>query len=184
MKIGFQGDIGSNAEEATGKFVDILKNNKLEQVALITSKNVVSALLDKKIKYGVMAIRNSIIGEVIETKNAINEKIEMIDSIEIDIHHCLFAKNENSLLQYVASHIQALQQTEKTRAKILKDVQEVECIDTALAAKMLYDGEYSENYAVICRKNAGNIYGLKLIAENIEDDKSNKTTFGLFRLKD
>lgn len=41
----------------------------------------------------------------------------------------------------------------------------------------------SKNYAVICRKNAGKFYGLHLLAENIEDDKSNKTLFGLYKLK-
>ena len=183
MKIGFQGDIGSNAEEATIRFIEQFNNKDIEQIALITSKNVVSSLLSKKIDYGVMAIKNSIIGEVVETKEALTEQIELTDTIQIPIHHCLFTKNSQTKIQYVASHIQALQQTIKTRNKILKNVSDVECIDTAAAAKMLCNGEYPENYAVICRKNAGKIYGLHLFAENIEDDKSNKTTFGLFKLK-
>ena len=32
-------------------------------------------------------------------------------------------------------------------------------------------------------ENAGELYGLHLVAENIEDDTTNKTLFGLFRLK-
>lgn len=183
MKIGFQGDIGSNAEEATQKFVDEIRLYKAEKIPLISSENVVSALLDGAIDYGVMAIRNSKAGEVLETKKALNENIELIQEIQIMMHHCVFTKSKGISITAVASHIQALQQTIQTRSKILPQAKEVECADTALAAKMLYNGEYPENYAVICRKNAGEYYRLNLFAENIEDDKLNKTTFGLFKLK-
>ena len=183
MKIGFQGDIFSNAEEATDRFIKKLNVQNVVPVALITSKNVVSSLINKEIDYGVMAIKNSIAGDVAETKEALTEHIELVDTAEIDIHHCLFTKNNQAKIHCVASHIQALMQTVNNRKKILNNVIEVECIDTALAAKMLFSGEYPENYAVICRKNAGNFYNLHLLAENIEDDKSNKTLFGLFKLK-
>ena len=183
IKIGFQGDVGSNAEEATKTFIKKLQLKNADQIALITSQNVVAALLDKSITYGVMAIKNSIIGEVIETKKALTEQIKLLDTAEIPIHHCLFTKNPKAKVVYVASHIQALMQTAKTRTKILPNTSDVECIDTALAAKMLSEGQYSENYAVICRKNAGELYNLHLLAENIEDNKSNKTLFGLFQLK-
>ncbi len=183
MKIGFQGDIYSNAEEATEKFVKKLNLKNVTPVALVTSKNVVSALIRQEIEYGVMAIKNSIAGEVAETKEALTEQLKLVDTIEIDIHHCLFTKNNQAKIHYVASHIQALMQTIHNRKKILKNVIEVECIDTALAAQMLFSDKYSEEYAVICRKNAGEFYGLHLLAENIEDDKNNKTQFGLFKLK-
>ena len=92
-------------------------------------------------------------------------------------------KQKKSSIQYVASHIQALQQTKGTRKKILKNIPEIECLDTALAAKKLSKGEYPENYAVICRENAGLFFNLTLVAKNIEDDPFNKTTFGFFKLK-
>lgn len=77
----------------------------------------------------------------------------------------------------------ALMQTALNRKNIFKNATDVECIDTAVAAKMLPKGQYGEDYAVICRKNAGELFGLHLLAENIEDDKTNKTLFGLFKLK-
>ena len=184
MNIGFQGDIGSNAEEATSKFTEKFKLEGAEQIPLVTSQKVVSALMEQKIDYGVMAIRNSIAGEVAETKEALNDDIEMLGQTQIPIHHCVFTKSKDAPnITSVASHIQALKQTRNTRQKILPQAKEVECIDTALAAKMLYTGEYPQDYAVICRKNAGERYGLNLFAENIEDDTSNQTTFGLFVLK-
>ena len=183
MKIGFQGDIFSNAEEATDSFIRKLNIENVTPVALITSKNVVTSLINKEIDYGVMAIKNSIAGNVAETKEALTEQIELVDTLEINIHHCLFVKNNQAKIRYVASHIQALMQTVNNRKKILNNVTEVECNDTAISAKMLFNGKYPEDYAVICRKNAGKFYGLHLLAENIEDNKSNKTLFGLYKLK-
>lgn len=183
MKIGFQGDIGSYAEKATQKFIKQFDFKDVEQIPLITSKNVVSALSENNIDYGVMAIENSTVGEVAETKDALNESIELVAKNRIPIHHCIFTKAPNTKVLCVASHIQALKQTVNTRKKIFSEIKEVECTDTALAAKMLHDGKYPKNYAVICHKNTGKKYGLYLLKENIEDKTTNKTTFGLFCVK-
>ena len=139
--------------------------------------------INKEIDFGVMAIKNIVAGNVVETKEALTPKIELFDTLDLPIHHCLFKKSPQSNIEYVASHIQALHQTQETRKKILKNVIEIECTDTALAAKMLFNGEYPENYAVICRENAGNFFNLTLVEKNIEDNPFNTTTFGLFKLK-
>ena len=183
MRIGFQGDYLSNSEEASQKFAEILHLKNVMFIPLISSQNVVSHLINKKIDFGVMATKNIVAGEVIETKKALIPDIELISSLDLPIHHCLFKKTKKSSIQYVASHIQALQQTKGTRKKILKNIPEIECLDTALAAKKLSNGEYPENYAVICRENAGLFFNLTLVAKNIEDDPFNKTTFGFFKLK-
>lgn len=182
LKIGFQGDIGSNAEEAANCFKKTL-DKATDCLALISSKRVVEALLDGEIDFGVIALHNSIIGEVVETKEALNCQVELLTTISIPIHHCLFKKAKDSDISFVASHIQALQQTEKSTNKILGQVRRIECRDTALAAKMLAFGKYPDDYAVICRKNAGEMYGLYMAAQNIEDEADNYTVFGIFILK-
>ncbi len=181
-KIGFQGTKGSFAEKATEVIVE-QKHLQAEMIALLSSYNVVQALMEHKIDYGVMAIRNSIAGVVVETQKALNDDIELLEQIQIPICHCLFVKSADKQIRAVASHIQALKQTKNTRNKILKETDEIECADTAIAAKMLHDGEFSDDVAVICSKKAGEFYGLKLYAQNIADDPSNRTTFGFFRLK-
>ena len=47
-----------------------------------------------------------------------------------------------------------------------------------LSVKLLIDRLF--NWAVLMQEG---LYNLYLLAENIEDDKSNKTLFGLFKLK-
>ena len=183
MKIGFQGVLFSNSEEAAIQFAKThgLKTNQF--IPLITSQNVVSALINKKIDYGVLAIQNKIAGIVKETTDALTENIEPIDSLYLPIHHALFKKNKNSKIDFIASHIQALNQTKEYRRKNLPTIKEIESEDSAISAKKLSTGIYPENYAVICKKNAGEFYNLFLIDENIEDDKENETLFGLFKLK-
>ena len=56
----------------------------------------------------------------------------------------------------------------------------VEIEDTALGAKMIAEDEFLPNTAVVCSKIAGELYGLDLIEENIEDSPDNETTFGLY----
>ena len=183
MKIGFQGDLFSNSEEAAFQFSKIheLKIDKF--IPLISSKRVVDALLNKKIDYGVLAIQNKIAGIVKETEEDLTDKIELIDTLSLQIHHSLFKKNKNSKIDFIASHIQALNQTKAYRRKNFSHIKEIESEDTGISAKKLSTGEYPENYAVICKKSAGKFYNLFLIDENIEDDKKNKTLFGLFKLK-
>lgn len=183
IKIGFQGDVDSNSEEASHKFATELNLKNIIYIPLITSQNVVRALENKEIDFGVMAIKNNSAGPVIETQKALTEKINLIKSIDIKIHHALFTKTKKCQIKFIASHIQALNQTKTNCKKILPNTIQIECSDTAVAAKMLAEEKYPNTYAVICRKNAGLNYNLFLLAENIEDNPDNKTTFGLFELK-
>lgn len=182
IKIGYQGAIGSNSEEAARHFAKKLYLHNAMLIPFVKSSNVVAALLESCIDYGVMATENSIAGEVHETKIALDSRIELCSRISLPIHHCIFIKNPNVKIKFISSHVQALKQTENTYRQILPNVIAVECADTAVAAEMLYKGLYPDNYAIICRKNTGLLYGLHLLAENVEDNKSNITVFGLFKL--
>lgn len=53
--------------------------------------------------------------------------------------------------------------------------------DTAIGAERLKDGEYDSSIGVVCSKHAGLERGLFLLAENIEDQKDNRTEFRMFK---
>ena len=57
----------------------------------------------------------------------------------------------------------------------------METNDTASAARNLSEGFFGDDYAVICRKNAGEYYNLQLVHENIEDLCNNKTEFQVYK---
>ena len=151
---------------------------------MVESKRVAESLKLRKIDYGVVAIKNSIAGPVKETYDAFNgECFNIVQTIILPIHHCLFVKQKVAIdeINTVTSHIQALEQTKQTLKQKFPKLLKIETNDTASAARQLSENIFPDNYAVICRKNAGEMYSLKLIAENIEDDKNNKTEFKIFK---
>ncbi|MGI6472052.1 MAG: prephenate dehydratase domain-containing protein [Candidatus Methanomethylophilaceae archaeon] len=178
-KIGYMGIPLSNSENASGLFAEKF-NIKAEHVPLISAEGVVKALLTGEIDYGVVATRNIGAGAVVETDEALKlGNFRMVDEIGISIHHCLFVKKENVTVDGVASHIQALAQTDKNLNILFPDARRIITEDTALAAEMLADGRLSENTAVVCGMSAGRYHNLILLESNIEDIKENMTYFAL-----
>lgn len=186
IKIGYQGIEGSNAEESAKNMVKQLKISDYKLVPLISSKNVIEKLKEKEIDYGVVAIENSIGGIVEETQKAIeNTPLESVFTNILQIHQCLFVKPEimPKDVTCIASHPQALKQVRYNRLKYFPNVNEKEIEDTALAAKYLAEGKLDKKTAILCRKNTGKMYGLKLIYENMDDDNYNQTKFTMFKYK-
>ena len=184
MRIGYQGISGSNSEAAAIKYVKDNNLDNVELIPLVNSNMVVKHLEQELIDVGLMAVYNSIGGTVIETQESLKDKsFKEVYAITLPIHHCLFKKKNVDIeqVEIVASHLQALIQTRKTRQSLFPDLIECEVQDTALAAKELSENILNDNYAVICRKNAGEYYGLELVAENIEDRKDNQTTFKIYK---
>lgn len=186
IKIGYQGLVGSNSEEAAKAFKVNLGLPYAELVPLKSSRNVVLALSNEEINYGVMAIENSIGGIVEESKQALESASLLISgSLSLPIHHSMFFRDENITnedIETVASHVQALKQSSNLIESEFGKSELLEMEDTAIAAKMLANGDLNNNTAIICRKNAGEMYKLYLYKENIENDSSNQTTFHIYEL--
>jgi prephenate dehydratase len=187
IRIGYQGVSGSNSEIAAMKMAESNAFADVTYVPLVSSKGVIDALEKGQVDYGVVATKNSIGGEVLESMVALkNKHLELVSTIVMPIHHCLFKKSadiDDRSIKYVASHIQALRQTRSWVAKNLPDIiDSVEIEDTAIGAVKLKEGELGADTAVICSMKAGKDNGLELVATNIEDDKRNRTEFRLLKL--
>lgn len=189
IRIGYQGVSGSNSEAAAIRMAENNRFADVEYVPLVSSRGVIDALEKGLVDYGVVATKNSIGGEVLESMVALkNKHIELVSTLVMPIHHCIFKKSrevDNAFIRYVASHIQALNQTKGWVAKNMSDIEDVvEIEDTAIGAVKLASGEIGDDTAVICSLKAGRDNGLELIAMNIEDDKRNRTEFRLLKMPD
>ena len=188
IKIGYQGIEGSNAEQAAKDLVKKLNLADVEYVPLVDSPHVIKAMKTGETDYGVCAGYKSVAGMVLETFFATNGvELFIRGETPMNIHHCLFKKRADipdDELRFVASHILAIKQCEDHIRYSYPQLKNIEVEDTGKAAKDLADGVLSDEYAVLCRKNAGEMFGLCLIDENIEDYKDNRTHFCLFELKD
>lgn len=185
LRIGYQGVVGSNSEEAAKKFAAQHGLSNVEFVPLINSKPVIAALKRRDIDYAVVATKNTLGGTVTETFNAIKtEYLELAATEILHIHHCLFKRRDTPVgaIEVIASHEQALKQTKNTREKWFSHCAEKCVEDTAIAAKHLAEGKLPSNVAVLCRKNAGELYDLELVQENLEDNPENYTEFRIFKL--
>lgn len=189
IKIGYQGISGSNSEAAAIKMAEANDIIVDEFIPLISSKGVIDALEKGLVDYGVVATKNSIGGEVLESMVALkNKHLELVSTIVMPIHHCIFKKSKdvkNTSIRYVASHIQALNQTNEWVSANFPDIEKtIELEDTAIGAVKLANGELESDVAVICSLKAGKDNGLDLIEMNIEDDKRNRTEFRLLKKPD
>ena len=196
MIIGFQGIKNSYNDFATDKFIERLNCKIIKKLPLITSENVAKALINKKIDFGVIAIKNNIAGLVKESEDILKSNLfKIVDMLEMEINHCLFAYNENSAenLETITSHAQALKQCEiylksyilylNYRIKLnFPNCKLREYKDTAKAAEDLKNGILSKMTGVICSEKAGKENNLFLVAKNIAD-RTSKTTFCFIKLK-
>ncbi|MGI6206561.1 MAG: prephenate dehydratase [Anaerovoracaceae bacterium] len=188
IKIGYQGIEGANAEQAAHDLVEKVGiTDEIEYVPLVDSGHVIDALVNKRINYGVCAIYNSVAGIVLETVAATNGvELYIKADTTLNIHHCMFKKSPDipdSSITAVASHILAIKQCEDHLRQLYPQLEQIEVEDTGKAAKDLADGTLPETTAVLCRRNAGELFGLTLMNENIEDFPDNRTHFCLFQLK-
>lgn len=178
-KIGYMGIPLSNSERAA-QIVSQRRNIDAELVPLVSSEGVVKAILSGSVDYGVVAIRNMVVGPVLETERAMKMgDLRSIEEFSIPIHHCVFIKKPEAKISVVASHVQALGQTYRNVSQMFPGTDRLEVEDTALAAEMLADGRLPDSTAVICGMAAGKHYGLFLVKENVEDDPDNWTDFAL-----
>ena len=86
-------------------------------------------------------------------------------------------------IKNVASHIQAIKQTERTIFDNFKKLNIIETKDTALSAKMLSKDLLPADTIVICNKDVGIRYNLDIVLEDICDNKNNQTTFYVINLE-
>jgi prephenate dehydratase len=186
IKIGYQGVENSNNYIAAKTFVESNKMENYVLVPLTSSENVVNHLLSKEIDLGIMAVSNSIIGQVRETKNAVDNKdLTEVSRIEFTIKHAAFKLNSdlsNLNVKYVASHEAALGQCKNNIELHYPNAELIPIANTGLGPQMLVDGKLDSSSVILCPPKAGDKYGLVMDHENLSDTNDNVTSFGIFKL--
>ena len=185
IRVGYMGIPFSNSEEMAMVFSKKFDFREVELVPLMSARNVIDELVAGRIDYGVLAVENRFAGIVEESRVAKMgvRNLKELDLMWSPIHHCVFKRNKDDKVLRLVSHIQALLQSQNNLRSLYPGAEFVECEDTAYAAEMLSKGELPEGSAAVCRKDAGEHYGLYLDNENVEDNKENMTRFSLVRLE-
>ena len=171
-KIAFQGELGAYSHIAINelfKDAEIKTCSTFEETFKVAFENE-----DYKI---VIPLENSLAGRVADIHYLLPKyKLQIHAEHFQKVEHNLLAKENSNLedIKYVRSHAQAIGQCQK----IIMDnkYKTIISADTAGSAKELADGK-DKSIAAIASKLSAQIYNLKILKENIEDEKGNVTRF-------
>ena len=175
MKIAFQGEPGAYSETA------VLENYGDVQVTAVpckTFEQVFATVTAGECDYGFIPIENSLAGSIHQNYDLlIRNSLWVVGEHLLRISHCLIGKPGSKLKQItkVISHPQALAQCEQYLQQ-LPGITFEPVYDTAGSVKMVRD-QPEMSLASIASKRAAELYGMQILAEQIEDNPANFTRF-------
>lgn len=173
--VAIQGIAGSYHHLAAREY---FHGEELELVECRSFPEVIASVRENPRLYGLMAIENTIAGGLLPNHERIRRSgLTVVGESKLRISHCLAALPGTTLdaIRQVDSHPMALMQCEAFLDS-LKSVTLAEKEDTASSARNIAENAL-RHHAAICSREAAAIYGLELLAEEIETDKHNFTRF-------
>ena len=172
MKIGIQGELGAYSHIAANQ---IYKNAEIKTCATF-EETFKQAYQDENCKI-IIPIENSLAGRVADIHYLLPKyKLQIHGEYFLNVEHNLLCKPEATIddIKYVRSHAQAIGQCQNIINK--KKFQSIISADTAGSAKDLAEGD-DKSIAAIASGLSAQIYKLKILEKNIEDEKGNVTRF-------
>ncbi len=172
MLVAFQGERGANSEAAV-----IEMFGEVDVLPCRTLRMVFDAVQEGKADAGLVPVENSQAGSINETWDLLLEYgLHISGEVELPVSHCLQALPGQTLadIKVVYSHPQALAQCQEFLRQMGAEV--VAVYDTAGSAKMVRDRQL-RGIAAIASRRAAALYGLEILAEDIQDNPDNLTRF-------
>jgi chorismate mutase/prephenate dehydratase len=173
LKVAFQGERGAYSESAVHAFFG--DNVEVEPCRDLTE--VFERVDKQEAQFGVVPIENSLEGSVNQTYDLfLTHNLKVSGEVVIRISHCLIANPSTSLekVKTVYSHPQALAQCRSFLERLGGEL--IPTYDTAGSVKMLEE-KGLKDAAAVASERAAKIYGMKILARDIEDTPANYTRF-------
>ncbi len=177
MKVGIQGNAGSYHETVALRYY----GPDADIAYIDIFKNVFGALFAGKIDQAVIAIANNRYGFIPDSFSEImarHKDITILGEAYLPVKHQLLGLPGAKLSDITEVHSQApaLGQCHTFLSTQLPHVPLVEQDDTALSAKLVADAA-NPTKAAVASQRAGELYGLEVLAKDIQDDQDNYTRF-------
>jgi prephenate dehydratase len=182
-KLGVSGDVGSFSEEAALAYAK-REGISPSLVYLIDMEGVLAGIENKDITLGIFPVVNLQGGLVKSAFQAMGRhRFKPIDELWLHVHQCLLIMpgTKSPQINKIVSHPQGLAQCKHYLQEKFKMVDRIEWCDTAKAAKDLAEGNLAATTAVIGPERCAELYGLEVLARNIEDNERNLTAFVLVK---
>lgn len=171
LRIGFLGPEGSFSHLASmRKF-----GASVEHLSLPDIRAVFDEVTRGHCDLGLVPIENSLGGGIIETMDSFLEAdVHICAEVVVEIHHNLLANCPPEQIKLVASKPEIFAQCRNWISTGLTNVELVPVASSSKAAEMAAS---EKNLAAIGSQLAAELYGLKIVFANIEDNASNQTRF-------
>ena len=172
MKIVYQGSPGAYSHLAAKKMYP-----DYEPISQNTFEECFNLCLKNESYRTIIPVENSIAGRVADIQYLINKyKLQIYAEHFQPITHNLMILPSSSMknISSVRSHTQAISQCQKIITE--NRLEPIIAADTAGSAKYISDNKI-KNEAAIASELAAEIYNLKIVKKNIEDNKGNVTRF-------
>lgn len=173
-KVIIQGIKGSFHDIATRSYFD----EEVEVVECPTFKEQFQMMKKDPSLFGMVAIENTVAGSILPNYNLLREsELKVIGEHKMHISQNLVGLKGQKIedIESVESHPMALRQSEEFISQY-PNIKMVESTDTASSAKRIAANQ-KPNVATVCGELAADIYGLEILARNIETSKKNFTRF-------
>lgn len=180
MKIAYFGSEASNTHIVA---LQTFENEEL--ISKATILDCFRAVENGEIDKAVVPLENSIEGTVSTTLDFLYEfdGIRIEAEVVMPITHHLMIHPENTEIEKIYSHPQALAQCYHFLDKEYKEVVKQEFGSTAAAAKRVAENP-EKKYAAVANLYAAKFYNLKVLHSNIQDFEQNHTKFIIISKKD
>jgi prephenate dehydratase len=172
LRVSYQGEPGANSHLACREVFP-----ELEAAACATFEDALAAVPTGEARYAMIPIENSVAGRVADIHHLLPDAdLYIVGEHFLRVRHQLLGVPGASLqtVKKVLSHTQALGQCRSTLKRLgLKPVPEA---DTAGSARIVAESG-DASLAAIASSLAAEIYGLQILAHDIEDEQHNTTRF-------
>ncbi|KAG0174100.1 hypothetical protein DFQ28_009727 [Apophysomyces sp. BC1034] len=137
--------------------------------------DVFEAVEKGRTTYGIVPFENSTFGTVVETLDcSIKTSVRVRAEAYLTVHQCLLSNTTLDKITKVYSHAQGLGQTQSWLSRHIPDAKRISVKSTAEAARQ---AALETGAAAVCSEICANLYGLEVVARDIEDGASNTTRF-------
>jgi len=180
MMVAFQGEIGAYSEEAAFHFF----GPSIQVKPCESLDDVFRAVEQGEVQFGAVPIENSLEGSISRVYDLLLDSSLMVcGETELRVVHCLIASPETrlDLIKRVYSHPQALGQCQAFLKHL--DCELIPTYDTAGSVKIIKEKGITDG-AAIASTRAAEIYGMQIIAKEIEDNPNNFTRFFILAKQD
>jgi prephenate dehydratase len=171
-KVAFQGERGANSHLAIR---EVYKDS--EALPCATFEDAFAAIASGEAGLGMIPIENSVAGRVADIHHLMPDSgLHIVAEHFMPVRHQLMAPKGATLesIKTVESHVHALGQCRKIIRQL--GIKPIVTADTAGSAREIAESG-DKTRAAVATRLAAEIYGLPILAEDIEDEAHNTTRF-------